>query len=878
MGMLRRLGNLGRRAKLDDEIDAELQSHLEMRIEENVASGMSREEARRDALLRFGSRTATQERVTAADVNLGLAGIGRDFRYSLRQLRRSPGFALTAILTLALGIGANVVVFGVLNAILLRPLNVAGAGRLYQVEASGGGISQSYPDFLDLRARNTTFSDMTSYRVSDVGLNTGLKAQRTWMYEVSCNYFDMLGVQPELGRLFHPSDDHGPNSAPFVVISDSLWRTRFNADPRAIGATVELNKHRFTVIGVAPRTFHGTELFFWPDVWVPAINEEQIEGYSYLNKRFNHGTFVIGETKPGVTAAQGTDNLNAVARQLTREHPTEDDGLTIVLTKPGLMGDLLGGPTRAFLAALMALAILVLAAACANLAGIFAARAADRSRELAIRISIGSTRWRILRQVLTEAVVVSFAGGIAGTVFSAALLRLLAHWQPIAEFPIRVTVAADARVYAIAFLLSFAAGILPGLLPARQIWRTDATQALKSGAATPGLLRRLTVRDLLLGIQITLCALLVTASLVSLRGMERSLHAPFGFAPEGAVLAETDMHMAGYSDDSALPVQRRMIEEAARIPGVTAAGTIDEAPLNGSGNTTPVYREGTVDVRGSNSVMVPHIYNISPGYLRAAGTRLLAGRDFAWADDAHAPKVALVNETFAHTLFGNAPAVSRRFMYTDKSLIQIVGVIEDGKYESLTEAPLPAVFFPLAQNTEGDTALVLRSQLPPAEVAAAAHRMITGIDSSLPLTIQPWPDALALVLFPARVATSALSVMGLLAAMLAITGIFGMAAYSVSKRLRELGIRVALGAKRGQVMRSALGRSMILLLSGSAAGVLLGVLASRLLASIVYEATPRDPLVLAGAAAAMVLIGAIASWIPARRALGVNPAQLLREE
>jgi MacB-like periplasmic core domain/FtsX-like permease family len=325
-------------------------------------------------------------------------------------------------------------------------------------------------------------------------------------------------------------------------------------------------------------------------------------------------------------------------------------------------------------------------------------------------------------------------------------------------------------------------------------------------------------------------------------------------------------------------VQRRMIEEAARIPGVTAAGTIDEAPLNGSGNTTPVYREGTVDVRGSNSVMVPHIYNISPGYLRAAGTRLLAGRDFAWADDAHAPKVALVNETFAHTLFGNAPAVSRRFMYTDKSLIQIVGVIEDGKYESLTEAPLPAVFFPLAQNTEGDTALVLRSQLPPAEVAAAAHRMITGIDSSLPLTIQPWPDALALVLFPARVATSALSVMGLLAAMLAITGIFGMAAYSVSKRLRELGIRVALGAKRGQVMRSALGRSMILLLSGSAAGVLLGVLASRLLASIVYEATPRDPLVLAGAAAAMVLIGAIASWIPARRALGVNPAQLLREE
>jgi len=878
MGMLRRLKNLRRRAKLDREIDAELRTHIEMRIDENVAAGMSREEARRDALVRFGSPTSTKERVTAADANLGLAGLGRDFRYALRQLRRSPGFALTAILTLAVGIGANVVVFGVLNTIILRPLNVAGADRLYQIEAPGGEISQSFPDFLDLRARNTAFSDMTSYRLSDVGLNTGGKAQRSWMLEVSCNYFDMLGVQPELGRLFHPSDDHGPNSAPFVVISDSLWRTRLNADPRAIGATVELNKHRFTVVGVAPKNFHGTELFFWPDLWLPAINQEQIDGFSYLSKRYNHGTLVIGEVKPGVTAAQATGDLNAVARQLEREHPNEDDGLAIVLAKPGLMGDMLGSPTRAFLAGLMALAILVLVAACTNLAGIFAARAADRSRELAIRISIGSTRWRILRQVLTEAVVVSFAGGIAGTIVAAALLRFLARWQPIAEFPIRVAVAADPRVYAAAFLLSFAGGLLPGLLPARQIWRTDATQALKSGSATPGLLRRLTVRDVLLCIQITLCALLVTASLVSLRGMERSLYAPFGFAPEGALLVQTDMHMAGYSDDSALPVQRRIIEEAARIPGVTAAGTVDDAPLSSGGSMAPVYREGTVDLRSSNSVVTPHFYSISPGYLRASGTRLLAGRDFTWTDDGKSTQIALVNETFAHTMFGNQPAVGRRFVWADKRTVEIVGVVEDGKYDSLTEAPEAAMFLPLAQIREGDTTLVLRSQLPPAEIAAAAHRLMTGIDSSLPLTIEPWPDALALVLFPARVATVALSVMGLLAAMLAITGIFGMAAYSVSKRLRELGIRVALGAQRSQVMRSALGRPILLLFSGSVAGVLLGVLASRLLASLVYAATPRDPLVLAGAAVAMVLIGAVASWIPARRALGVSPAQLLREE
>jgi predicted permease len=879
MGMLRRLGNLSRRVELNSEIDAEMQAHIEMRVEENIAAGMSPEEARRRALVRFGNRTLTGERTAAADSNLGFAGIGRDVRYSLRQLRRSPGFAFTAILTLALGIGANVVVFGVLNSVLLRPLNVVGAERLVQIEQREQGYNtQSYPDYADYRARNTAMSDMAAYRIGALGLSTGGAAQRCWMYEVSGNYFDMLGVEPELGRLLHQSDERGPNSAPYVMLSDSFWRSRFNADPHIIGSTVELNKHRFTVIGVTPKSFHGTELFFWPDVWLPIVNAEQIEGYSFLAKRFNHGTLVIGELKPGVTRARAVDDLDRVGAQLSREYPKTDDGIGVRLTKPGLMGDMLGRPTRAFLTGLMLLSLLVLAAAGANLAGIFAARAADRTRELAIRLSIGSTRWRILRQVLTEAFVVSIAGGIAGTLAAAGLIEALSRWQPIAEFPIRVDVAADARVFAIAFALSLAAGILPGLLPARQIWRTDATQALKSGSAAPGLLRRFSLRDALLGVQITLCALLVTASLVSLRGMERSLHAPFGFAPQDTVLVTTDMHMAGYTDDSAFPVQRRLIEEAARVPGVTETGTIDSPPLSGGGSTTPVYREGTPDPRDSNSVMVPHYFNISPGYLRAAGTRLLSGRDFTWADDAKAPQIALVNETFAHTLFGNSPAVGKRFMNSDKSLVQIVGVVEDGKYDSLTETPGPAMFFPLGQGHEGDTTLVVRSKLPPGEIAGAVRRVVAGIDSSLPLQIESWPDALALVLFPARVATAALSVMGLLAAMLAITGIFGMAAYSVSKRLRELGIRMALGAQRAQVMRSALGRPMILLLSGSAAGVLLGVLASRLLASLVYDATPRDPLVLAGAALAMMLIGLVASWIPARRALGVNPAQLLREE
>ena len=879
MALLRRFANLFRRSRVDHDIDAELEAHIAMRIDANVAAGMSPKEARRDALLRFGNRTNTKERVTATDTTLSLADLGRDIRYAGRQLRRSPGFALTAILTLALGIGANVVVFGVLNAMILRPLNVAGADRLVELaNQRPGDDNQSYPDYADFKTRNSTFTDMATYRMGYVGLSSDGNAQKSWEYEVSGNYFDMLGVEPEVGRFFHASDEHGPNSAPYIVLSDALWRTRFNADPRIVGTIVDLNKHPFTIVGVAPKSFHGTEIFFWPEFWIPIVNEAQIEGYSFLSKRGNHGLFVIGPLKPEVTPRQAADNLGAVAHQMSLENPADDDGLSVHLVKPGLLGDTLGGPAQPFLAAIMGLALLVLLAACVNLAGIFAARAADRSRELAIRLSIGSTRWRILRQLLTEAVLVSLAGGALGTFIATVMLGVLSRWQPISEYPIHVTVVADGRTYLIAVLLSFAAGILPGLLPARQVWRTDATDALKSGTTSARILRRLTLRDLLLGVQIALCALLLTASLVALRGMERSLHAPIGFVPQGAMVADSDLHMAGYTDESAFPVQRRILDEASQLPGVTAAGTVDTLPLSGGGSNWSVYREGTADLRPSNSVMAPHSFRISPGYLKAAGTRMLAGRDFTWYDGPKTPRVAIVNETFARKMFVNEPAIGRHFLGGDKTSYRIVGIVENGKYEMLTEDPGAAMFFPLEQDLEANTILIVRSELPPAETASALNRMLAGIDSSLPFTLRTWPDRLSLVLFPARIATAALGVMGILAAMLAITGVFGMATYTVSKRMRELGIRVALGAHRAQLMKAALSRPLIVLLAGSMAGLVLGVLASRLLTALVYEATPRDPLVLIGAVIAMMLIGLIATWIPARRALAINPAQLLRQE
>jgi predicted permease len=796
----------------------------------------------------------------------------------MRRLRHSPGFVLVALLSLTMAIAANLVVFGVTNAAILRPLNVANADRLWMVvQKPAKYISQSYPDFLDLRARNTTFSDMAAYRFAEAGLSTQGVASKRWSYEVSANYFDMLGVQPELGRLFHANEEHGVNSMPYVVLSDWFWRSRFGGDPGVVGKTVDLNKHPFTVIGVAPAAFHGTELMLWPDFWIPTANEEQIEGYSYIDKRFNHGMWVVGLLKPGVTPQQATQNLNAIAAQLAKQYPATNDQMGARLVKPGLLGDVLGDSAKEFLTGVLLLAVLVLTAACVNLASIFAARSSDRSREMAIRMAIGSSRWRMLRQVLAEAALLSVGGGVAGAAVAGALLRVLSQWQPISAYPIHVAVDADARVYGIAILLAVASGVLPALLTARQIWKTDAMHAMKPGGAQ-GVFRKFTVRDLLLGLQVALCALLVTCALVGLRGMTRQLHAPIGFQPEGTVLAETEMNMAGYSDAASLPLQKSILEEAARIPGVTAVGMIDDQPLNGGGSSTPVYREGTTDFRNSNSVTDAKYFSISPGYLQAAETRLLAGRDFTWHDDEHAPKVALINQTLAHMMFGNGNAVGRRFAQAGPTTYEVVGVVETGKYDSLTEDPTAAMFFPVAQWNDNDTTLVVRSNRTTAEMAGALNTMFTRIDPSLPVKVESWPDALALVMFPTRVATVALGVLGMLAGMLAATGIFGMASYTVARRLREMGIRVALGAQRVQVLKAALGRTVVLLGVGSVAGLTLGALGSRVLSSIVYQATVYDPVVLIGAIVAMVLIGSMAALVPARRAVTVEPAMLLREE
>ena len=800
-----------------------------------------------------------------------------DLKLALRQLAKSPGFALTAIITLAIGIGANAIVFSMLNAIVLKPLNLPGSENLYIVQRFTYP-SQSYPDYVDLRDRNRTFDSMIAFQIiGPVGIDNGAHPSIAWPYMSSSNYFDALNVQPYLGRFFHASDEKGENSAPYVVLSYAYWHSYFHGDPRVVGRTLAVNRHPFTILGVAPPTFRGTELFFAPDLWIPIVQDPTFVG-DFLKNRGNHSPVVIGRLRPGVTPAAATADINTIGSWLAKAYPADDDGIKFSLARPGLMGDMLAGAARAFMAGLMLLAGLILLAACANLGSLFAARASDRAKEVALRLALGSRRGLILRQLFTEAILVSLAGGAVGLAGGVLILRFLSAWQPIPGVPINIPVNPDLRTCVVALVLALISGLLFGMVPVRQVLRADPWQTIRTGMSSDAL-KRFSMRDVLLVIQIAICAVLVTSSLVAMRGMSRSLHSQFGFNPQNAILAESDLHMGGYDENRIPQMQRRMLDAVTAVPGVSAAGYIMRPPLNVGAGDSAVFTDTTTDFRPTNAIADAMDYNASPGYIQAAGTHLLAGRDLAFSDDKNTPTVALVNRTFAIKVFGSIQnAVGGHFKFWDGKRAQVIGVVEDGKYRALTEDQMPAMFFSFLQQTQNDTTFVIRSTRDPKDLIPVLQRTLGTLDPSLPIDIEPWNMQLGWALFPARVASIALGILGLLGAMLAVTGIFGMASYVVSRRMRELGIRLALGASRRQILSASLGRAFRLLAIGSLVGVGSGLMATKVLSHIVYQATPKDPLELIGVTFTMLVLGMLAALLPARRALAADPLILLRDQ
>ncbi|MFZ0305638.1 MAG: ABC transporter permease [Terracidiphilus sp.] len=862
------------------EIEEELRSHIQHRADDLERSGLNRARAERQARIEFGGLEHYKEESHRALRGSVFDGFFHDIVFAVRVLRKSPGFVISAVSALALAIGANAVVFGVMDASIIHSLNVPDAKSLYGTQYGTDIEFQSYPSYLDLRDRNHSFEDLAAFNfMLGTVLNPGNDPQPANGFSTSGNYFTVLKEQPYLGRFYTAADEHGPGSAPYLVLSYAYWHARFQDDRGIVGRVVLVNKHPFTVLGVAPPGFGGTLKFVAADFFMPIVEQETLGGNSLTDRANTAAIFeAFGHLKPGVTPELAEADANRVAGELAKAYPKEFDGKHVQIGRTGLTA--FTGPVHGFMAALMTLAGMILLAACANLGGLFSAHTSSRAKEVALRLALGSTRRRILRQLMTEAMILALCGGTLGVLGGMPLLARLSTWQPFAGAPLHIPVTTGASIYAVALALALGSGFLFGIVPVRLVMQANPYEVVKAGS-TGKVGRKVSVREILLVAQIGICALLVTSSLVALRALVRSVNASFGFQPRNTLLAGVNLATAGYTGDQIPQMNRRLLDAMASIPGVESVGLVNNYPplVYTAAFREKVFNEQTRDLKSSNVALNPYRFNVSPGYLKAAGTTLLTGRDFSWHDDKTSPVPALANRRFAKQMFGSTNgAMGKRFRIADGTLVEVVGIIEDGKYMSLTEEQEPAILMPSKLYNDPQSYLVVRSNRDPHQLAELMRAKIRSLDTGLHADIQSWNQLLEVVQFPAKVATMALGVLGMMGAVLSITGIFGMAAYSVNRRLKELGIRVALGAKRIEVLESALGRALKLLAIGSAAGLVLGLLATRVLASIVYQATPRDPLVLAGAVLAMALLGLLATWIPAQRALSVNPIALLREE
>lgn len=874
--LLYRLRAIFRRNRLEADLQEELQWHLEHETEKYLRSGIPEQEAKRRARLALGGLEQVSEECRNSRGISALSAVWQDIRYGVRVLKKSPAFTLVAIISLALGIGANTVAFSVVNALILSPLPLPRAEQLVSVQPRSG-TTHSFPNYRDLRDRNDVFSGLASYRITVIGLDTGGSSQRVWGYLVTGNYFDVLGAKPLLGRFFGPSEDRERGGSPYAVLSYACWQTRFGGDPDIVGRAIRLNRLAYTVVGVSAKGFQGTELFYWPEIWVPMSMQAQIESFPWLDERNSFNAVVLGRLRDGISKKEAQTRLEPIAAALAKEHPRWNEGLQFKLARPGLMGDFGRGPVAAFTSGVLLLACLVLLAACANLASLLAARTADRHKELAVRMSLGAGRGRIARQLMTESVLVACGGGLAACGLAVVLLRLLSQWHAPLDIPVQFNVEPDWRVFVFTCLASILSGLLFGVAPVQRAWQTNPNPALKG---MPGSIsRKWALRDLLLPVQVTICCLLVMSSLVAVRGLQRAFAIRLGFEPAGVAIAGFDLGLSRYKQPQGRSFQRAALEAVSRMPGVTAAAFANSVPLSVDQNSNLVAPEGATDFRPSARISVG-VYEVSPGYFRAMRTRLLSGREFSWQDDEKAPRVAIINETLARKLFGRTDAVGRRCRGAGSSgLTEIIGVVEDGKYSSLTEAPQPTLFRAAMQVYKGETVLIARTSAPESQTAALMRQAIAKMDSGLAtFGVGSLTQMLGFAFFPAHAATVALSVFGVLAIMLAATGIYGMAVYSISRRRREIGIRMAIGAQPRQILQVVLGRTSILLLAGSIAGFFLGLAAGPLLASVVYQASPTDPLVMSAVPLAMALIAFAAAFGPARRALTIEPVYALRQE
>jgi predicted permease len=797
---------------------------------------------------------------------------------AFRRLRSSPGFTAAAIVTLALGIGANATMFSIVNSVVFRPFGVQNQNSLvsfnYHSSKSGGPMI-SYPDYEDYRDRNTVFSGLAMYFFDAMNVSRrGVQNSRLWGYAVSGNYFDMLGVQPLRGRLLHPADDVKGGGHPVAVLAYSYWQAQFAGDSNVVGKQFKINGLDYTIVGVTPQSFIGTEVLFTPQVFIPVT----MTG-AWIDDRGSLQGFVIGRLKPGVTMQGAQAPIDSIAQGLAREYPKVDGGVSMVLSLPGMGGNFLRPGILGFSAVGMVVAGLVLLIACVNLAGLLLARSADRRKEVAIRLALGASQGQLVRQLLTESMLLSLVGGAAGVLVAAWLTALVNLWRPPIDTLTMAPVVMDARVFLFAAAVSLFSALLSGLMPALQSARVSLAGAIKNNAPSDKL-RRLNARDLLVTLQVALSVVLLIGSILVVRSLQRALSLNLGFQPEHAATLSLDLAGQGYDEQRGRQFQRRLLDKVRSMPGIQVAAITSGLPLTAVGNMTDVvYLEGQPEPR-PGEIPSANMYAVTPGYLQAMHTRLVAGRDLDQRDKQDAPLVALVNETFVRRLFAGHDPIGTRFRHgTSGKWIQIAGVVEDGKYVSLSEAPNLAIFEPMTQRWSQDQTLIARSSMPESQIVPLMRRAVLGIDPSLTVFADgSLTSTLGLALFPARMAAVVLGSFGALAVILAATGVYGIMAYAVSRRTREIGIRMALGAAPAQVARAVLTRTAKLLAVGVAIGFALAFAGGELFSVLLYGISAHDPLTYLFAIALMAAVAFIACWAPARRAIHVDPLTALRME
>jgi putative ABC transport system permease protein len=882
-GWFVRLSAFFNREKQDREFAAELESHLQMHIEDNIRAGMEPQEARRQALIKLGGIEPTKERYRQQRGIPWMETIIRDLRFSMRRLAKSPGLTIIAILSLALGIGANTAIFSLMNTAALRPLPIEKPGELVSLSSRTDDHILpifSYPNYKDFRDRDNAFDGLLAYRFAPLSLSHDGINERLWGYLVSGNYFEVLGVNAILGRTISPEDDRLSGGHPVTVVSYQSWQQRFGGDPAIIGKNLIVNGRSYTVIGVTPRGFNGTEIIAAPELWFPIAMEEQIDvGKNWLDDRDTLSVFVQGRLKSGTTKQQAEAMTQSIAGQLEREYPKENEGKRVFLSTPGFMNGAMRGIVLGFTGMLMVVVVFVLLLACTNLANLLLARATTRRKEIAVHLALGASRLRLIWQLLLESMLLAVAGGIFGTFLAYWLIRMAIAFKLPMDVPLAVDLHMDYRVLIFTCLISLVTGVLVGLLPALQTTRVDLQSGLKENTSF-GKFRRSWLKSSLIVFQVTLSLVLLVGAGLMLRALKKAESIDLGFNPQNAAAISFDLRLQGYNQQRSQEFQKLLLEQTRSLPGVQFAGIVDLVPVDLHFSREAVFPEGAT-VESASKAPRAMTSRISPGYFQTMDTRIIRGRDFTLQDDENAPAVAIVNETFARHFWPGQDPVGKRFSQekTDSPKMQIVGVVRDGKYAGLNEPPQPYFCIPIFQSYSGATTLVVRTNDDPHRAIADIRNEIRQMDPHLPISLaKTLTEKMAAPLLPARLAASVLGILGIVALALAAIGIYGVMSYAVSTRIHEIGIRVALGAKASDVLSLTIGQGMTLVLIGSAFGISLALALTRLARSMLFGVSSADPFTYIGVAVLLLAVALLACYIPAQRGTRIDPVAALREE